>query len=209
MPRLVLISDTHGMQNEMPQIPDGDILIHAGDLTRKGTIAELSSMTTFFSSLTHQHKVFIAGNHDFCFERDKVAASKQLPGTIYLQDKLIKVMGLKIYGSPWQPRFGDLAFNLDRGAEIAAMWGKIPDNIDVLVTHGPPFGIGDLTDINQNHVGCKDLLKAVKRIRPKLHVFGHIHSGYGLTIEDSTTFVNASICDEAYNPVNPSIVIDL
>jgi predicted phosphohydrolase len=123
----------------MPAIPEGDILIHAGDLTRMGSLAELSSMTAFFLSLPHAHKIVIAGNHDLCFEREKESARKLLPGVTYLQDRLTEVMGLRIYGSPWQPRFGDLAFNLDRGAPLKEVWSKIPERTDILITHGPPL----------------------------------------------------------------------
>jgi Icc-related predicted phosphoesterase len=209
MTRIVLISDTHGLHESMPSIPDGDILIHAGDITRRGSVAELSGISEFFASLPHAYKIVIAGNHDFCFEREKERAVKQLRGVIYLQDKLTKVMGLQIYGSPWQPRFGDWAFNLDRGAPLKKVWSSIPQGIDVLVTHGPPAGILDVTDVGHHHVGCQDLLDAVTRIKPKLHVFGHIHCGHGRLEVDGTTFVNACTCDEAYQPVNSAFVIDL
>lgn len=209
MPRIVLLSDTHGLHDEMAPVPDGDILIHAGDLTRSGSLAEISNLTAFFASLPHKHKVVIAGNHDFCFEKDKVQAAKLLPGTIYLQDKLTELMGLKIYGSPWQPRFGDWAFNLDRGTPLRSVWSRIPDKTDILVTHGPPYSIHDLTELEKQHVGCKDLLVAVQRVKPKLHVFGHIHCSYGQSVKDGTTYVNAAICDERYQPVNLPIVIDL
>jgi predicted phosphohydrolase len=192
----------------MPAIPEGDILIHAGDLTRTGSTAELSNMRSFFSSLPHAQKIIIAGNHDFCFERDKRHAARLLPGTLYLQDSLTEVLGLRIYGAPWQPRFGDFAFNLDRGAPLKEKWSLIPEKTDILITHGPPAGILDLTDVG-HHVGCKDLLAAVRRIKPKLHVFGHIHCSYGQIECDGTTFVNACTCDEGYAPVNQPIVVDV
>ena len=204
-----MISDTHGLHDTMIPVPDGDILIHAGDLTRNGTLAELSSMTAFFASLPHRHKIVIAGNHDFCFERERERARPFLAGTTYLQDKVVEVMGLKIYGSPWQPRYGDWAFNLERGKPLRDVWARIPPTTDILVTHGPPYGILDTTEVERQKVGCKDLLEAVQRIRPKIHVFGHIHCGYGIVTENSTTYVNACICDEDYRPVNPPVVIDI
>ena len=208
MPRLVLISDTHGCHEQMPPIPDGDILIHAGDLTRHGTLAELSDVNAFFRTLPHQYKICIAGNHDFCFEQDKERAAATLPAIKYLQDKVIKVMGLTIYGSPWQPRFCDWAFNLDRGPDLKKVWARIPKNSDILITHGPPHGLADLTE-TKYHVGCRDLLAMVQLVKPKVHVFGHIHHSYGLEENDGTTFVNAAICDEEFRPLNEPVVVDV
>lgn len=209
MTRIVLISDTHGHHDTMDPIPAGDILIHAGDLTKHGALEELSGVAAFFAALPHKHKIIIAGNHDLCFEKNRDLAKRLLSGTTYLQDKVVTVMGLRIYGSPWQPRFGDWAFNLDRGEPLRERWSLIPSDTDILVTHGPPFGILDITDVERCHVGCRDLLEAVHRIQPKIHVFGHIHCNYGITTHGVTTYVNASICDESYNPMNAPIVIDL
>ena len=209
MARIVIISDTHGLQDYMDPIPDGDILIHAGDLTRNGTLAELTSLNLFLALLPHQHKIVIAGNHDFCFEQDKENARKALSGVKYLQDQTTRIMGFKIYGSPWQPRFGDFAFNLDRGEEIRKVWSNIPEDTDILVTHGPPMGILDLPLGENEGAGCKDLLDAVLKIQPKLHAFGHIHYGYGSLVRGKTTFVNASTCNEAYQPINAPVVVDI
>ena len=120
----------------------------------------------------------------------------------------MEIMGIKFWGSPWQPEFFDWAFNASRGEEIRQYWDKIPTGIDVLITHGPPFKLGDQTDIGE-HVGCLDLLDAIERVKPKLHVFGHIHEGYGVTSANGTTFVNASTCTLRYRPTNSCVVIDL
>lgn len=209
MPRIVIISDTHGLHDEMGPIPDGDILIHAGDLTRQGLFAELTGLNEFFRALPHKYKICIAGNHDFCFEQDKDRSKAMLTDVTYLQDKVVSVMGLRVYGSPWQPRFCDWAFNLDRGEPLKKVWARIPRNTDILVTHGPPFGIADLRDVDHKNVGCRDLLAAVRLIKPKLHVFGHIHCSHGIIEQDGTTFVNAAICDEEYRPVNSAVVVDI
>ena len=92
----------------------------------------------------------------------------------YLCDESLTLDGVKFYGSPWQPRFFDWAFNKDRGAPLKAIWDKIPLDTDVLITHGPPHGILDLT-FDKIKAGCEELLLAVQRIKPKVHVFGHIH----------------------------------
>jgi Icc-related predicted phosphoesterase len=205
--RIVAISDTHGFHRGL-EIPDGDLLIHAGDLTGNGTLDELSEFNGWLASLPHCFKIVIAGNHDWCFERRSQEAVSCLTAGVYLQDQGVLLNGLTIYGSPWQPWFFNWAFNLQRGAEIRAKWDMIPTKVDVLVTHGPPLGHGDATWRGE-HAGCHDLLAAVERIRPKLHIFGHIHEGAGVTESDHTTFVNASSCDAFFSPVNPPIVIDL
>ena len=121
-----------------------------------------------------------------------------MSGVTYLQDEATTIMGLKFYGSPWQPRFFDWAFNADRGKPLADIWAKIPEDTDVLVTHGPPFGILDQTWRGEK-VGCQDLLARVRIIRPRFHLFGHIHEGYGAFQNESTVFLNGSICDLNYN----------
>lgn len=113
--------------------------------------------------------------------------------------------GIKFYGSPWQPWFFDWAFNLQRGAEIRAKWDLIPLDTDVLITHGPAFGILDKTTRGAR-VGCEELLKVIEQVKPQLHVFGHIHEAYGIYSNDNLSFVNASNCDVQFNLVNPPIV---
>jgi Icc-related predicted phosphoesterase len=200
---IIAISDTHGFF-EAIDVPAGDILVHAGDLTHHGEIAEVERFNDFLRTLPHPTKIVIAGNHDFCFERDPEACAAILTNAIYLQDQAVTVEGIRFYGSPWQPWFYDWAFNLQRGPEIRAKWELIPIDTDVLITHGPPFNQGDRT-IRGERVGCQDLLEVVDRIKPKVHIFGHIHEGYGLTHNENTTFINASICDASYRTRNAPI----
>jgi Icc-related predicted phosphoesterase len=201
---IVAMSDTHGF-HESINIPAGDILVYAGDLTHRGEIMEVKRFNHFLGTLPHPVKIIIAGNHDFCFESDSKASAAQLTNGIYLQDTAVTIEGIRFYGSPWQPWFYDWAFNLQRGPEIREKWDLIPEDTDVLVTHGPPFSHGDRTARGE-HVGCQDLLEAIERIKPKVHIFGHIHEGYGLTRNENTLFINASICDEAYQPRNAPIL---
>ena len=208
MPRIVLLSDTHNC-NEQISVPDGDILIHAGDATNRGQVDEIVAFNEWFSGFPHKHKIFVAGNHDWLFEtRPKYARSLLAKNVVYLQDSAVEILGLKIYGSPWQPRFFDWAFNLNRGGEMAEKWKLIPNEVDILITHGPPFGILDETP-RGDFAGCEELRKRVEEIRPQLHVFGHIHFGYGETEKFGVRFVNASNCDEDYLPTNLPIVVDL
>ncbi len=213
--RVVCISDTHNC-NEQIVVPDGDLLIHSGDATTVGTVEQIVAFNRWFAGLPHRNKIFVAGNHDWLFERDNARARALLdPSIIYLQDSSVEIEGLKVYGSPWQPRFFDWAFNLDRGPQMAAKWRLIPDDVDILITHGPPNGILDTVPRvwGEELTGCEELRIRVDQMTPlgrlKLHVFGHIHCGYGTATVDGVRYVNASTCDEAYDPTQPPIVFDL
>jgi Icc-related predicted phosphoesterase len=216
MPKIVCLSDTHNCNEEIA-VPDGDILIHAGDATVRGTAPEIEAFLAWFSRLPHKHKVFVAGNHDWLYEIDNRRA-RLLTANFnirYLQDSSTEIEGLKIYGSPFQPRYFDWAFNLKRGAELAEKWKSIPDETDVLITHGPPNGILDEVPriFWTENAGCEELRKRVEEIskfgKLKLHVFGHIHCGYGQREEFGVKFVNASVCDESYEPTQPPIVVEI
>lgn len=198
---LVCISDTHGRHRELA-VPPGDVLLFAGDLSNHGQPNDVSEFDDWLSTLPHPHKLLICGNHDFHFERDSADARRRIRHAIYLQDCGAEVAGLKVWGSPWQPRFFDWAFNLDRGPELAAKWALIPDDTDVLITHGPPAGILDHTR-RGDPAGCADLLERVSVVKPKLHLFGHIHEAAGVMQTPDTLFVNASIGTGRYggNPV--------
>jgi predicted phosphodiesterase len=223
--RFVCISDTHSCHQRL-EVPNGDILLHTGDFTRTGTPREVKEFADFVAGLPHRHKVVIAGNHDLTFhpesykvnwklhrhpyEYDTSALAAYLKQRcIYLEDELVTLRGFSIYGTPWQPRFGSWAFNLDRGSDLQAKWDLIPDCVDILLTHTPPFGHGDLC-FHGLRAGCVNLLDTVEeRVRPAVHVFGHIHEGYGLTTNNRTLFINASSCNLQYQPTNPPIVFDL
>lgn len=213
--RIVCISDTHN--RPLPGIPDGDVLVHAGDLTMRGSEKEVHTALDVLLQLPHRHKVLIAGNHDFAFERDEHLRDtmKFMSRNVnYLHDSGVTIDGVRFWGSPWQPAFYDWAFNLPRGPQLAAKWALIPDDTQFLVTHGPAYGYGDRVahpHIGEDpHVGCHDLLDRIRAL-PLLqcHVYGHIHEGYGMYEHAGVTFVNASTCTQDYRPVNPPVVIDL
>lgn len=197
--RLVLLSDTHS-RHAAHDIPPGDVLVHAGDLTDVGRIPEVAAVDAFFARQPHRHKVVIAGNHDFLFERDPKTARALMKSVTYLEDSGATVAGLRFWGSPWQPWFYDWAFNLPEGAPLAEKWALIPEGIDVLVTHGPPYGIGDLCH-HGGRVGCRELAKRVRALRPRLHVFGHIHEDRGWWQIDGTLYVNAANSYDAFPPM--------
>jgi Icc-related predicted phosphoesterase len=208
---IILISDTHGFY---PEVPDGDILVHAGDLTMRGTRQEVTEASEWLQSLPHKHKIVIAGNHDWLFEKEPEIAQELMlvPGVTYLENSAVMIEGLVFYGSPVQPRFYDWAFNVDRGAAIRGYWQKIPVDVDVLITHGPPRGILDQANPfrNTEHCGCDDLLIALETKRPKIHVFGHIHGGYGKKeLSFGTICYNASVVDERYRVKNKPFIVEV
>lgn len=202
--RLVLVSDTHGFHGEI-SIPEGDVLVHAGDFSYwDGGLEELREFNAFLGDLPHPHKILVAGNHDWCFERQEREARAAVTNARYLQDEGAAIDGIRFYGSPWQPEFLNWAFNLPRGDALTQKWARIPPDTDVLITHGPPFGIGDLAR-GSVHVGCEDLLARVRVVKPRLHVFGHIHEGRGEYRGEGTRFVNAS----TFRTGEPAFVVDL
>ena len=221
--KITLISDTHTRHHEITNdLPGGDLLIHSGDLMNSGrNIEDIKSFCKWFNSLDqYTHKVFIAGNHDRMFQEDPERAMEivnSYKNITYLQDSWVEVGDdnekCKIYGSPWQPWFYDWAFNLPRlGTELQEKWNMIPEDTDVLITHSPPNGYGDLVNNwrqPNTHVGCECLINRIGEINPLVNVFGHIHEGYGVELGNKTLFVNASICNPGYSPINKPIIIDL
>lgn len=228
--RIVCVSDTHGARPRCP-VPDGDVLIHAGDFSKTGRLEEVSEFCAWLRSLPHARKLVIAGNHDLSLDRESIAETSRRfglrpgPGGLdqmcdeaqamleccceYLCDSGTIVRGLRVWGSPWQPWFCDWAFNLPRGKPCRERWSLIPTETDVLITHGPPLGHGDMTS-GGARAGCLDLLDEVQgRVRPQLHVFGHIHEHHGVSTDGTTTFANASTCDLDYRPLQAPLVFDL
>jgi len=205
--KIVCISDTHGAHHEI-QIPDGDLLLHAGDVSRRGKESEIADFNQWLGTLPHRHKVVVAGNHDFLFERQAAKAEALLTNAIYLKNNPTVIEGLTIWGSPVTPWFFDWAFNRQRGADIRRYWERIPAGTDILITHGPPRNILDKT-VYGDTVGCDDLLELVFQRKPKVHLFGHIHEAYGQLEIDDICFVNASIMNVNYKPVNDPIVLEI
>ena len=208
--KVLFLSDTHDQHRKLRNLPSADMLIHAGDISRRGEDHEIEDFIHWFAKQDYTYKIFIAGNHDFYFEDETVRRiQKMLPdNTFYLCDSGVTINGLHIWGSPITPTFFDWAFNRDRGREIAKHWDLIPDNTDILITHGPPFGILDRT-MGRLNVGCEDLLHTIKTIHPKYHLFGHIHEAYGEYRNEHTIFLNGSVLDENYEISNEPIVFEV
>ncbi|XP_037775319.1 metallophosphoesterase MPPED2-like isoform X3 [Penaeus monodon] len=212
--RFVCVSDTHVKTDDMTHpMPDGDVLLHSGDFTYTGSLSEAEKFNNWLGTLPYKHKVVIAGNHEIILDEDSCMkprpAEEVITNATYLQDSSTTVYGFKIYGSPWTPEYHVMAFNLTRGEPLRNKWKKIPRDVDILMTHGPPLGYGDLT-WRGDRAGCVDLMQMLQtKIKPKYHIYGHIHEGYGMTTNGRTNFINASTCDRFYKPVNAPLVFDL
>jgi Icc-related predicted phosphoesterase len=205
--RIVAISDTHGMHDRI-DVPEGDVLVHAGDFTSNGKASAVRAFADWLDDLPHAHKVVIAGNHERSLELDPELGPRLFRRATYLFDSETEIAGLTFHGSPWQPWFLDWAFNLPRGEPLRRKWAMIGPAVDVLVTHGPPMGVLDRTTSGER-AGCEELAMAIGRVQPTLHLFGHIHEGHGCERVGDTLHVNASICTVGYAPTNPPFVIDV
>lgn len=214
--KICCISDLHGY---LPEIPDCDLLLIGGDICPVQNHTPLYQrgwldrrFRPWLTKLSERMSIVaVAGNHDLLFERCPSLIPQDLPWT-YLQDSGCEIGGLKIWGSPWQPRFFDWAFNLDE-PQLAEKWALIPNDTDVLLLHGPPRGYGDWSDYGSEHCGSLSLLKRIQAVRPRLAVAGHIHGGYGryciAETSGKTTFINASYVNEQYKPTNATVVIEI
>lgn len=193
-------------------LPEGDILIHAGDHSYRGTLSEMSRALQQLAEKgkNFKHIVVIDGNHDYLGEQYPAVMAQlcQVHGLTYLNHSWVVLEGKVIFGSPYTPEFCDWAFNVPRGEKLAQKWADIPDNADIVITHGPVQGILDLCP-DGSKAGCEELYKRLMQVKPELHVCGHIHHSYGMHMFDGITFVNASICTESYTPTNKPIVIEL
>lgn len=223
--RITLISDTHTMHDELSydpkDLPGGDLLIHAGDIMNSGRNPEdITRFCKWFDGLEqYDTKVFIAGNHDRMFE-DKPEMASEIYSSYknieYLQDNRLDLWDQDdqqtvIYGTPWQPEFYSWAFNLPKGGPgLMSKWEAIPVDTDILITHGPPQDHLDVSGppYNEPHLGCALLREKVDEQPPKIHVFGHIHGGYGYKFHNGTHFFNASILNERYEYVNRPVTFD-
>ena len=204
--KIVCISDTHGKHDEI-EVPAGDLLIHAGDVSRGGKPKEIRRFNKWLGTLPHRHKVVIAGNHDFWFENERGKAEAFITNAIYLNDSGVTIEGINIWGSPITPWFFDWAFNRARGREIRKYWDLIPQNTDILITHGPPKGILDKV-AGGEEVGCEELSEVLTYLCPKYHIFGHIHEAQGTLEVNGTHYINASMLNLRYEAVHKAIVIE-
>lgn len=213
--KILCISDTHCKHRDiLPEwMEPADIIIHAGDISNVGRQHEIEDFCDWFSGLDqYKHKIFIAGNHDWGFQRNPIDSTRlvrNFENIIYLEDSSVEIEGVKFYGSPWQPEFCNWAFNLPRnGVELAEKWNAIPDDTDVLITHGPAFGRLDRTPGGMR-VGCELLTEKLKSLKVKKFICGHIHDSYGESFDDWVHYINAATLNEQYEVQNEPIIFEI
>lgn len=229
--RIVFISDTHSQHHGLGELPQGDVLIHAGDFTdkRPPRVEEYTEFVDWFSAQPHPHKVLISGNRDSLMDtkttmkhdikssfwmkqvQDYVKGDRRIK---YLEEELHEIpiterKSLKIYGTPWTALYGKpgKGFQIPR-PELGSKWSQIPPGVDILVTHMPPHGVLDM-NTGKVKAGCPDLAAAVMtRVKPRIHVFGHIHESAGVTRIDGTLFINAASKIPKSKFLNKPIIVD-
>ena len=226
------------------KLPGGDLLIHSGDITSIGRKSEVENFVKWFNGIdNYTHKIFIAGNHDLSFQSerlfcdkseyfdmvvyegnisdgkpnwlDELIPSKLNPNVFYLEDSFVILDDIKIWGSPYTPSFGyGWAFNADRGHDINKIWSGIPDDTDIVITHGPIYGYCDRTSNTNTNVGCADLYHRLHEVKPHLHFSGHIHEAYGygtIPYKDESGDIyafNGCSCNLRYEVMNAPITFD-
>ncbi|NBO90811.1 MAG: metallophosphoesterase [Planctomycetia bacterium] len=205
--RICAVSDLHG---HLPDVPRCDLLLIGGDICPTADhdpLYQASWLDTNFRAWLDQiparHIVGVCGNHDFIFEQLPEAVPIALRWT-YLQDSGCEIEKYKVWGTPWQPWFFNWAFNLEE-EDLETRWAMIPKDTDILVLHGPPRGYGDQVQRGSHieNTGSPSLTERIKRIQPKLAIFGHIHEGRGEYRLGKTILANVSILDEEYRPIHP------
>ena len=186
---LCIIADTHRRHREIV-VPPCDILIHCGDMCsfREDDLETLEDIDDWFATLPAKRVICVAGNHDYLLETEDYSFRH----ATLLRDQGVEIQGLKFYGSPWCPFLSGFAHYLD-DTGLQECWRAIPAGIDVLVTHTPPYGVLDLPSSGDRHLGCEYLRDELSRIRPRLHVFGHIHASHGDHEGPITHSINAAV----------------
>lgn len=211
--KIVCISDTHG-DHQKVSLPEGDVLVHAGDITAHGSREDYLNFIEWFARQPFEYKVFIAGNHDTYLESNptEAAAVAKSNNTYYLNDSGVTIGGVKIWGSPITPQFHDWSFMRAPGEHIEKHWALIPADTQLLVTHGPVWGVLDAVQRSAElteHTGCPSLATRVSEVRPAYHVFGHIHEAYGEYVHNNTTHLNVSTMNMSYEIQNAPVVITI
>lgn len=212
--RVVCMSDTHGKHRKI-RVPDGDIIVMAGDAASWGRLSGLWDFFDWFAELPHEHKIVVAGNHDAIFEDNPdLARSRVPPGVQYLEAEGCEVEGLKIWGAPWAPRFAETwqAFCLPR-KKLKKKWAQMPKGLDISISHGPPSGVGKTIFSSVGgggrDVGDDALREAILEKQPRLHVCGHVHVWHGAGTIGKTKVISAPICNIGHEIVKSPIVVDL
>ncbi len=206
--KVCCISDLHN--RTLDSLPKYDILVYAGDITSRGNPEEVMAFANR-SLEWYEPKILVAGNHDNCLANSNAAFCVSIleeAGWIYLENDYCYINELKIYGSPYTKLFANWAFEYASYTEMEANWDLIPTDTDILITHQPPKGILDYVH-DKGSIGCVALTEALKRVKPKLHVFGHFHESYGMEVQGETIYVNASLYDHNKKNLNEPIMVEI
>lgn len=189
---IVIVSDTHELENEVP-IPAADVLIHCGDFTMfSRSLSAVKDFNDWLGELPHRTKLVVAGNHEHFLQLDPSRRSLLSNATVLI-DEGITIDGLKIFGSAVTPQSGG-AFSMPSSADRARHWQLIPNDTNVLITHGPPLGVLDRSPGQQDHMGDPELLERINELPSlRLHCFGHVHGAHGSVEKDGVRFVNAAL----------------
>ena len=220
--KIVSISDTHKHHRKIEFTDDmlsSDVIVCAGDITSNGEPHVVEDFINWFAELPIPNKITIFGNHETGFA-DAISGKRlnfleqcKDKGVHYLEDSSITIDSIVFYGSPFSKRFYDWEFNVSEGEASVQKWNQIVPSTNVLITHGPVYGVLDEAPRGVGgfeNVGCKDLLNRVWELdNLKAHIFGHIHASSGIEDVYGMKFVNASICTERYQPLNPPRVITI
>ena len=197
--RILHISDTHSNHEQLRKMPKADIIVHSGDASFSGSDNEVLDFLNWFCDLDYPHKIFVAGNHDDCLYGEQIEG---LPDNChYLCYSGVEIESVKFWGIPL------FVSDTIKKGRITRLMTQIPEDINVLISHSPPYGILDFDD-NINY-GCLDLLRAVERIKPRCHLFGHIHAANGIKKINQTTFVNSAIMNGEYEFVNKPTLLEI
>ena len=196
---LVAFSDTHGQHHLLYDVPDGDVLVFAGDMTEHGRINEVEDFADWFSRFDHDFKLAIAGNHDYCFDdhrREEAVEVLESRDINYLENDSVEYRGVKFYGSPYSNTFDKYVFNEG--------FGEIPGDADVIVTHGPAEGV--LDELGEyGHIGSSELKKVLEDKEFEAHIFGHVHKQHG---RDGDSY-NVSVVNRELTVADDPVSIDI
>lgn len=217
--KIVHISDTH-MRHKSMVLPDGDVLVHSGDATHVGSHSQMTDFSEWFNALEYEHKIIIPGNHELVTDRFDIFDAYFDLDVHVLVNREVVINGIKFYGQPYTPAFGEWGWMYPRnGDEARKIWAEVPDDTDVVVCHGPPLMYGDVTfdyvawqrtrKVQHVHAGCNVQLKRLQQVKPSLVLCGHIHGSYGVwPTEFGTTVVNsAHVADQG--STNPPHVLHI
>jgi hypothetical protein len=210
--KIAATADIHG---SLPEVPECDLLLIAGDVCPVDASHEPAAQRAWMagpfaewlSAAPAYHKVWIAGNHDFGCEGGWRPEGELANAATYLCDEEVRLDGLRIYGTPWVPELPGWAFVRPEG-ELDAAFEPLPAGLDILLSHGPPFGFGDHCH-DGRRVGSSSLLRAIRERQPRLAVCGHVHEDYGRWQIGPTTLRSVSYLDAIYSNPRPFQLFEL